>query len=684
MRRRDRREDESDTQISSARQARQSERHSSVVVPLFPGLEEARIPAESTRTAVWHRPSVIAISVALLFALAARLPYFVSSDFPLNDGGMFYAMSKDLLDAHFSLPRFTSYNFEAIPFAYPPLSFYLVAVINWATGLPMITLVRYLPLIANLGAVVAVFFLGRSLLGPGLASTIAPTIFVLIPRSYEWLIMGGGLTRSVGFLCALISLAIAADLFKRPTLRRALLSGVFAAAAMGAHLEEGVFVLYSLVLMAIFWGRRLRVVPLVYAVAAPVALLTAPWWITVINLNGLGPFDAARLTNGWSTINDDLAVFQANMFPPDLFLRALGVSATVGALAWIFRADLFLPLWLPSVYIWLPRSAPTEASVPMALLAAVGLGKVVWPGMLRAVDAARGWNRQSAVRSVTPQLPTSRLSWAMEALGMLLLLGAVYLYSPTSHPNPYVLDSLSPANRQAMRWISDNTPRSAQFLVLSTTWTWETDSVGEWFPVLAGRKSVLTVQGSEWLPSQLFTRKRNLFDQVRYLTLEGKGIDALDSWSRDHGISYSYIFISKEVLGAVDWSKIVASAEKSPNYRVLIDNASVVLLQRKEPIKPLWAPPGQVLETTDGQTLADQPPQIQKQYETAYGRYAAWTWVDQHQQSIGVPTSICSRLSQLGIGQVGPVILACRDDLSSMSASAADYASQLAEQNAGQ
>ncbi len=684
MRSSNRQDGEPDVQASSVRPARQLEERSSVVVPLFPELQKAENPTESNRTAIWQRPAVLAISVALLFALAARLPYFVSSSFPLNDGGMFYAMSKDLLNAHFALPRFTSYNFEAIPFAYPPLSFYLVAIINWTTGLPLITLVRYLPLVANLGAVIAVFFLARSLLGTGLASLIAPTIFALIPRGYEWLIMGGGLTRSVGFLCALISLAIAADMFKRPSFRRALLCGVFAAAALGAHLEEGVFVLFSLVLMSIFWGKRLRAVALVYAVAVPVVVLTAPWWITVINLSGLGPFDAARLTNGWSTVQSDLAVFQGNMFPPDLFLKALGISAVIGILASLYRGELFLPLWLPSVYIWLPRSSSTEASAPMALLVAVALGTVVWPAVTWALDKARGLNRSTGAGAVALRLPTSPLSWAVDGLGVLLLMGAVYLYSPTSHANPYVLDSLPPADRQAMQWISDNTPRSAQFLVLSTTWAWQNDSVGEWFPAVAGRKSVLTVQGSEWLPTQLFTRKMNLFYQARHLTLTGKGIDTLDSWARDHGISYSYIFISKDVLGPVDWSTVIASAKKSPNYRVLIDNASVVLLQRKEPIKPLWAPPGQVLETTDGQTLADQPQQIQKQYEAAYGQYAAWTWVEQRQQSIGVPTSICSRLSQLGIGQLGPVIWACRDDQSSVSASAASYAAQVSAQNTGQ
>jgi len=128
----------------------------------------------------------------MLFALAARLPYFVASDFPLNDGGMFVAMSQDIIDAHYALPAFTSYNFEGIPFAYPPLAFYLVASVANVTGIDPVTLARYIPLMANLTTVVAVAVLARSLLGPGWAAVIAPIVFALVPRSYEWMIMGGG------------------------------------------------------------------------------------------------------------------------------------------------------------------------------------------------------------------------------------------------------------------------------------------------------------------------------------------------------------------------------------------------------------------------------------------------------------------------------------------------------------
>src|SRR5919204_6989211 len=101
-------------------------------------------------TTVWGavESGVRATPVALLFALAARLPYFARSNFPLNDGGLFVAMSQDVLANHFALPAVTSYNAaDRIPFGYPPLAFYIVAGLHALLGTDLLTLARWVPLV---------------------------------------------------------------------------------------------------------------------------------------------------------------------------------------------------------------------------------------------------------------------------------------------------------------------------------------------------------------------------------------------------------------------------------------------------------------------------------------------------------------------------------------------------------
>ncbi len=55
------------------------------------------------------------------------------STFPtakVNDGGFFFSMTRDLEASNFRIPAFTTYNGGHIPFAYPPLGFYLAAILD--------------------------------------------------------------------------------------------------------------------------------------------------------------------------------------------------------------------------------------------------------------------------------------------------------------------------------------------------------------------------------------------------------------------------------------------------------------------------------------------------------------------------------------------------------------------------
>ena len=65
-------------------------------------------------------------------------------------------------------------------------------------------------------AIVAFIALARSLLRSREGVFLAAVAFVLTPRSYEWLVMGGGLTQSLGFLLALTALSQAVALYQRP------------------------------------------------------------------------------------------------------------------------------------------------------------------------------------------------------------------------------------------------------------------------------------------------------------------------------------------------------------------------------------------------------------------------------------------------------------------------------------
>jgi hypothetical protein len=74
--------------------------------------------------------TLFVVYFAVFFGGVVRYYSVLLSHFPLNDGGLFYTMTQDILDHDFSIPVYTSYNGNVIPFGYPPFAFYLLALIQ--------------------------------------------------------------------------------------------------------------------------------------------------------------------------------------------------------------------------------------------------------------------------------------------------------------------------------------------------------------------------------------------------------------------------------------------------------------------------------------------------------------------------------------------------------------------------
>jgi hypothetical protein len=149
------------------------------------------------------------VAMAILYAVFVRGLPVVTAGFPLGDGGLFEVMAGEIRRNDFLLPAFTSYNGGAIPFAYPPVGLYLLAVIP---GDPIFT-ERWLPLLISLATIPVGWRIATQFTGERRAS-IAAFLFALTPAAYQWLIMGGGVTRGVATLLSM--LAVLALLERRP------------------------------------------------------------------------------------------------------------------------------------------------------------------------------------------------------------------------------------------------------------------------------------------------------------------------------------------------------------------------------------------------------------------------------------------------------------------------------------
>ena len=533
--------------------------------------EDFRARAEAF---VLKRGYILAIAAAFVVAFGLRLSYVAGSGFPLNDGGLFYTMTRDLLDHGFSLPAFTSYNAANIPFDYPPFGFYAAAMVHRISGIDLLDLFRFLPLIATCLTVPAFFLLARELLPSRLSVVVAVVAFAFIPRSYIWLLMGGGITRSFGLLFAILALHQFALLYRKGRPSNALGGALFASLTLLSHLETAWFLAFSLVIFVLAFGCKREAIGWTAIAASISAGVTAPWWLTAIANHGIGPFLAAQSTGGSFLSSGDArtdSVLGVLRFvsTSEPFFPVIGVLAFVGVLGCLASRRFLLPAWWGATVLLDVRAFPTFTTLPIAMLAGIGLVEVVLPGLSFALATGREEVFARPYR-------TAPAAFAVGALLLLYVAGASLVRSPDISGESSFLVSLSPDERAAMAWVAAETSPASRFLLVPDT-GWETAETIEWFPVLANRVSVDTVQGSEWLPGGVFSRKVAAYNDAFDCGFATTAcLEGLEKETPD----FSHVYLRKSPRGQCCYT-LMTSLHDDPDYQLVYDGPGATIFERR-------------------------------------------------------------------------------------------------------
>ncbi len=416
---------------------------------------------------------------ALAAVLAIRIDLLLATDFPINDGALFFVFVQAVAHTFPLLPAFTAYNGLEIPFAYPPLSFWLSAAAVQLGASPL-ALVHRAPIVMNVAWVLAFAWLLLRTGHARLFTAVAVLVFGTTFRSYEWLVMGGGLSRGLGSLLLLAALhaLLPAGLWRGSgwDRRRLVAGGACIGAAVLSHLEWGLLAAFcGLCCLALAQHRWQPLAAGSMALGAVAGAVALPWIAWVLATHGAAPFLAAAQTGG-------APLRLAN--GGGMLLR----SATVLLPVALFGAALLLPvrgrfwLLLAAASVWLvPRSGETPLALATGVWVATGaLG--LWVALQRA-----------------PQ-PHAAASTAFVAAACVLL--GVRALDAAQRPEHFT--ALPSEARSAMAWVAAHHPGRRFALVREAPW--EYNGVAEWFPVLAGAVNTTTVQGREWLAEGAFAR----------------------------------------------------------------------------------------------------------------------------------------------------------------------------------
>lgn len=510
-----------------------------------------------------RRAEIVLLAAVTAVGGGVRASFVLASDFPLNDGGMFYSIVSDISGNSWRMPEELSYNGAGIPSAYPPLAFYLTRVFEVLTGAETLTSQRVLPLVFSTAAIAPFYVLARAF-ATRYVAFIASWIFALVPRSFDWELGGGGLTRAPGLFFALVAVAcLALVAFREARLAAVIVAGAAASLAVLAHPQMGLFVIYSGAVFLAFARERTVVARRMGLAAMIAAAGVAPWLVLALSHVGVAPYLAAAQTGTHGPAAVQVlgpSFFSEPLFPIVAALGAIGFVWCVGTRAWL------VPVWAIAIMVLDPRKAETLGAAPVALLGAFALMHVLLPVLAGYSEG-------------TPSMPGAAGGLDVrQRLGLYCILGFVLLgaiLAPLRSTSP--LHSLSPVVRDTLGRIDSEVAPDATFLVITGEEHWALDALSEWFPALTNRPSLGTVQGTEWLSGRQFAKQINAYEDLQDCANEE--IDCLAEWAAAHGHEFDHVFIPRDVYAADGREEmdeccalLLSALERSSDYHLVLDS----------------------------------------------------------------------------------------------------------------
>ncbi len=495
--------------------------------------------------------SILCISGALI-----RLYFVLIADFPLNDGGMFYSMVENLIDNKFIIPRYTTYNHSGIPYAYSPFTFYIAAGLYSLLGIPLIEIFRFLPWLLSAISIPLFYILSRNILNQNKPAILSLAVYILSPRSFQALILGGGLTRAAGLLFSLSALIMITRYYKTGIKKNLYFAGIFFGICLLSHMEFAVFTLISSLVFMLSIGKNKKFVIPTLSFGIIGILIASPWWAHVIRLHGFAPFISALQSNPHDAITTAQLGLIAYTAEPKF--NIFFTFSLIGALYLFIRKEYGLLIWTLMILGTATRQSHTFLFMPLAMMAGY------------------------SIHLLSQQI---KIKYQIVLVSMILALIFSFISTFGHEFTPF--DYLRKPERTAMSWINNNTGVESEFIVVSSypDWAWFLDTTSEWFPALAKRKSLATVQAYEWLPDFSGRLKLN----SKFKRCNDYDLNCLNQLILDTELRYTHIYISKKTKLEPDLpaccTLLINSIGRSADFRLIFENEGVLVYERKNTTK---------------------------------------------------------------------------------------------------
>lgn len=482
------------------------------------------------------------LGIGLGSGLIAVSVYLATNPYPAYGAGLFVQIAEEIMAHGYRPPtRVPGYTVEGVPFAYPPLQLYLLAVLL-DLGADPVAVSRLLPSFGLLMSLVPVYLLGRDFTASRPAGAAASVAVAVNPQLLQWHISAGGVVRVFAFLYAMTAIYAGYHAFARGSRRAVTLGIIGFGVTLLSHPTYALFVVVSYLLMWGFYDRSSTGFAKGAIVGFGGAVIAFPWLAWVVSTHGPGVLAAAAGTHGG--VGGGAPTLQEGL--------SLTLLPLAGAIYLFFvRRDAFLLGWTATTVLVFaqPRFVFTVGAFVVAAIGA-DVGRRIAP-IVESTD--------------------TRAGLAAASLVLASVVGGAYLFHemtlPTDPSTPEYLDSEA---LDAMTWAAAETPTDATFVVVG--------DAAEWFPALSDRTILIGPWGIEWRDPGAYDRQLGAFETVSRC----QSVDCIESVFGSNDGAPDYVYVPKgryTVRGEsiVQFGTLERSFERSPTWETAYENDGVVV-----------------------------------------------------------------------------------------------------------
>jgi hypothetical protein len=411
-----------------------------------------------------------------------------------HSGGLFFAFVEAIRADGFHLPQtIPNYTLGGLPFVYPPLAFYLTALVNALLGVgPGLILV--MNIVFSFGAVIAfAFTIHKIELSPG-GRLIALLAFATMPQGFLEHLPGEGLAESLGTLSFVLLLFGLVNFESNPSWKNSFLlgviSGVNVLSSPGTAVAAPITVVIFFVAVLFSENRPLGAIPMaqVFGLVVAVSVLVAGPYLLHIESN-FGFASLLRAMRGQEITDPSISMLSSifTLVPLSAGIPYWHILALYGLVYAILSKKFFWALW-PLFIAAIPREGIWLITLPVSVLAAFGVAKILVPFV-------EGLSRSLRKFVEVSPLAIQGSIWVFLALTLGFLVPIRLLTLIVGGGQPWLYASyVTRGEANHLEQIRTDSPADLKILIVGDE--------NEWAPQLAQRTVLNVWYGTEWAPEK--------------------------------------------------------------------------------------------------------------------------------------------------------------------------------------